>query len=176
MKGGTAMRRNSRDKNTHYASLNRSDVPQGRKGRHRKAVADILADLSKLNPQQAVKVPISSLNGEKMQNLRSALNRVTGRETSPWRRRATRSFCTFGVPICPRLREQQNSKVGQYSIVENHVEQRTVYLQSAFYSAGVLNETQLSEPVNEEADSRTSGPNHIGQGFLTYFRDYGLGH
>ena len=62
---------------THYVSMNRSDVPQGRKGRHRKAVADILADLSKLNPQQAIKVPLSSLNGEKMQNLRSALNRVT---------------------------------------------------------------------------------------------------
>jgi len=77
------MRRNSRDNNTHYASLNRSDVPQGRKGRHRKAVADILADLSKLNPQQAVKVPISSLNGEKMQNLRSALNRVTRERNIP---------------------------------------------------------------------------------------------
>jgi len=63
--------------NTHYASLNRSDVPQGRKGKHRKAVANILADLSKLNAKQAVKVPLSSLNGEKMQNLRSALNRVT---------------------------------------------------------------------------------------------------
>jgi hypothetical protein len=60
-----------------YASVNRSDVPQGRKGKHRKAVADILADLSRLDRQQAVRIPISSLNGEKMQNLRSALNRVT---------------------------------------------------------------------------------------------------
>jgi hypothetical protein len=42
---------------THYTSVNRSDVPQGRKGKHRKAVADILADLAKLNAQQAVKVP-----------------------------------------------------------------------------------------------------------------------
>jgi hypothetical protein len=48
-----------------------------RKGKHRKALADILADISKLNAQQAIKVPLSSLNGEKMQNLRSALNRVT---------------------------------------------------------------------------------------------------
>ncbi len=62
---------------SHYASVNRSDVPQGRKGKHRKAVSDILSDLSKLNDQQAVKIPLSSLNGEKMQNLRSALNRVT---------------------------------------------------------------------------------------------------
>ena len=77
------MGRNGNGNNTHYASINRSDVPQGRKGKHRKAVADILADLSKLNAQQAVKIPLSSLNGEKMQNLRSALNRVTREKNIP---------------------------------------------------------------------------------------------
>jgi predicted GTPase len=71
------MGRNGNGSDTHYVAVNRTDVPQGRKGRHRKAVRDILADLSKLNAQQAVKIPLSSLNGEKMQNLRSALNRVT---------------------------------------------------------------------------------------------------
>ena len=71
------MGRNGNGNDTHYASVNRSDVPQGRKGKHRKAVGDILSDLSKLNGQQAVKIPLSGLNGEKMQNLRSALNRVT---------------------------------------------------------------------------------------------------
>jgi len=81
--GGRPMGRDGNGNNTHYASLNRSDVPQGRKGKHRKAVADILADLSKLNAQQAVKVPLSSLNGEKMQNLRSALNRVTRERNIP---------------------------------------------------------------------------------------------
>jgi hypothetical protein len=73
--------RNGND--THYAALNRSDVPQGRKGKHRKAVADILGDLSKLNAKQAIKIPLSSLNGEKMQNLRSALNRVTRERDIP---------------------------------------------------------------------------------------------
>ena len=68
---------NGNGNGAHYESMNRSDVPQGRKGKHRKAVADILADLGKLNFKQAVKIPLSSLNGEKMQNLRSALNRVT---------------------------------------------------------------------------------------------------
>ena len=71
------MARNGNGSDTHYAAVNRSDVPQGRKGKHRKAVTDILGDLSKLSAQQAVKIPLSSLNGEKMQNLRSALNRVT---------------------------------------------------------------------------------------------------
>jgi hypothetical protein len=75
------MRRNG--KKTHYAAVSRSDVPQGRKGKHRKAVADILADLSKIDTKQAVRIPLSSLNGEKMQNLRSALNRVTRERNIP---------------------------------------------------------------------------------------------
>jgi hypothetical protein len=70
-------------KKTHYAAVSRSDVPQGRKGKHRKAVADILADLSKIDTKQAVRIPLSSLNGEKMQNLRSALNRVTRERNIP---------------------------------------------------------------------------------------------
>ncbi len=77
------MGRNGNGNNTHYSSVNRADVPQGRKGKHRKAVTDILADLSKLSAQQAVKVPLSSLDGEKMQNLRSALNRVTRERNIP---------------------------------------------------------------------------------------------
>jgi hypothetical protein len=77
------MGRNGNGNDTHYAAVNRSDVPQGRKGKHRKAVTDILADLSKLSAQQAVKIPLSSLNGEKMQNLRSALNRVTRERKIP---------------------------------------------------------------------------------------------
>jgi hypothetical protein len=43
----------------------------------------ILADLSKLNSQHAIKIPLSSLNGDKMQNLRSALNRVTREKNIP---------------------------------------------------------------------------------------------
>jgi hypothetical protein len=77
------MGRNGGGNDTHYGSVNRSDVPQGRKGKHRKAVSDILSDLSKLSAQQAVKIPLSGLNGEKMQNLRSALNRVTREKNFP---------------------------------------------------------------------------------------------
>jgi hypothetical protein len=77
------MGRNENVRDTHYTSVNRTEVPQGRKGKHRKAVADILADLSKLSDQQAVKIPLSGLNGEKMQNLRSALNRVTREKNIP---------------------------------------------------------------------------------------------
>ena len=74
---------NGNGNGAHYESMNRSDVPQGRKGKHRKAVKDILADLSKLSARQAIKIPLSGLNGEKMQNLRSALNRVTREKNIP---------------------------------------------------------------------------------------------
>jgi hypothetical protein len=77
------MGRNGNGNGAHYESMNQSDVPQGRKGKHRKAVADILSDLSKLNARQAIKIPLSSLDGEKMQNLRSALNRVTRARNIP---------------------------------------------------------------------------------------------
>jgi hypothetical protein len=77
------MGRNGNGNGRNYASIDRSDVPQGRKGKHRKAVADILADLDKLTAKQAVKIPLSSLDGEKMQNLRSALNRVTREKNIP---------------------------------------------------------------------------------------------
>jgi hypothetical protein len=77
------MGRNGKGNGTHYESVDRVDVPQGRKGKHRKAVTDILGDLSKLNGKQAIKIPLSSLNGEKMQNLRSALNRVTREKNIP---------------------------------------------------------------------------------------------
>jgi hypothetical protein len=75
------MGRNGND--VHYESVNRADVPEGRRGKHRKAVANILADLSKLKAQQALKIPLSSLNGDKMQNLRSALNRATREKNTP---------------------------------------------------------------------------------------------
>jgi hypothetical protein len=78
---GTVMARSGNS--SHYESMDRDDVPQGRKGKHRKAVADILGDLAKLKPREAIKVPLSSLNGEKMQNLRSALNRVTREKNIP---------------------------------------------------------------------------------------------
>jgi len=77
------MGHNGNGKRMHYSSVDRSDVPQGRKGKHRKAVSDILGDLSQLNAQQAVKIPLTSLKGEKVQNLRSALNRVTRERKIP---------------------------------------------------------------------------------------------
>ncbi|HSA91840.1 MAG TPA: hypothetical protein VLE48_02430 [Terriglobales bacterium] len=61
----------------HFSSISQVDVPQGRQGKHRKLVSQILEDLERTAADTAVRVPLSSLDGEKMQNVRSALNRVT---------------------------------------------------------------------------------------------------
>ena len=103
---------------THYESVNRAEVPQGRKGKHRKAVADILADLSKLIAQQAVKIPLSSLNGEKMQNLRSALNRVTREKNIPVLTNVERR--RIPVRLARRPAQQYGSeRVGSQSPTQN---------------------------------------------------------
>ena len=52
-------------------------VPHGRKGKHNAIVAKILADLHRLDMETAILVPLDGLDGEKIENVRSALNRST---------------------------------------------------------------------------------------------------
>jgi hypothetical protein len=54
-----------------------ASIPHGRKGKHSVIVAKILADLDRLDMDTAILVPLDGLNGEKMENVRSALNRAT---------------------------------------------------------------------------------------------------
>lgn len=54
-----------------------ASIPHGRKGKHNLIVAKILADLERLDTEKAILVPLDGLNGEKMENVRSALNRAT---------------------------------------------------------------------------------------------------
>src|ERR1039458_6342968 len=57
-------------------------------------------------------------------------------------------------------------------VVQNDVEQRAVYLETAI----VMNETQFPEPVHKKTDSRTSRAYHLGQGLLTDLGNYRLGY
>src|SRR4051812_17067938 len=66
-----------------------------------------------------------------------------------------------------RKRKDSNS-----SVVEHDIKQRTVDLQSPFRATGVMNEAQLPESIHEEADTRTSRSNHLGQRFLADLRDH----
>jgi hypothetical protein len=52
------------------------DVPKGREGKHKRIVTRLLADIAKLKPGTALKVPLSALPDSK-ENIRSALNRAT---------------------------------------------------------------------------------------------------
>ena len=60
-----------------FASGLVSTIPHGRKGKHSLIVSMILDDLARLDLEKAVLVPLASLDGEKMENVRSALNRAT---------------------------------------------------------------------------------------------------
>jgi hypothetical protein len=51
------------------------DVPQGRNGKHKKVITQILSDLDQLPPGIALKVPLAELE-EGKENVRSALNRA----------------------------------------------------------------------------------------------------
>jgi phosphoketolase len=61
----------------HFGSRLINTIPNGRKGKHNLIVSMILDDLAKLDVERAILVPLDSLEGEKMENVRSALNRAT---------------------------------------------------------------------------------------------------
>ena len=54
-----------------------SAIPHGRKGKHNLIVSMILDDLEGSTRKRRCSVPLDSLEGEKMENVRSALNRAT---------------------------------------------------------------------------------------------------
>ena len=60
----------------HFKHMPQVDVPQGRNGKHKPIVTQILSDLDHLEPGVALKVPLAGLADSK-ENVRSALNRAT---------------------------------------------------------------------------------------------------
>jgi hypothetical protein len=59
-----------------YQSIQQSDVPKGRDGKHKKVITQLLHDIEQLEADHALKIPLSSLPDSK-ENIRSALNRAT---------------------------------------------------------------------------------------------------
>jgi len=59
-----------------FQSIMQGDVPKGREGKHKQIVTRLLADIERLKPEMALKVPLSALPDSK-ENIRSALNRAT---------------------------------------------------------------------------------------------------
>ena len=60
----------------HFKHMPQVDVPQGRNGKHKPIVTQILSDLAQLEAGVALKVPLAGLSDSK-ENVRSALNRAT---------------------------------------------------------------------------------------------------
>ena len=59
-----------------FTSMARTDVPNGRNGKHKEIVTKILSDLDQLQKGVALKIPLDQLVDSK-EKVRSALNRAT---------------------------------------------------------------------------------------------------
>jgi hypothetical protein len=59
-----------------FQSILQHDVPKGRDGKHKRIVTRLLADIDRLQPRTALKVPLTALPDSK-ENIRSALNRAS---------------------------------------------------------------------------------------------------
>jgi hypothetical protein len=62
--------------NMNFKTMQQADVPQGRNGKHKEIVTQILSDLDQIEPGVALKVPLAEL-AESKERVRSALNRAT---------------------------------------------------------------------------------------------------
>jgi hypothetical protein len=74
-----------------FKAMPQKDVPQGRNGKHKQIVTQILSDLDQIEDGVAVKVPLAAL-AESKEKVRSALNRATRKSG---RTVATASDSTF---------------------------------------------------------------------------------
>lgn len=63
----------------HFNTMLKTDVPQGRNGKHKGIVTAILADLDHLETGAALKIALAEL-GDTKENVRSALNRATRKQ------------------------------------------------------------------------------------------------
>ena len=74
-----------------FKTMQQTDVPQGRTGKHKQIVTRILSDLDQMQSGMAIKVPLVQL-AETKEKVRSALNRASHKAG---RNIATASDATF---------------------------------------------------------------------------------
>ena len=65
-----------RIRSSHFETMTQSDVPQGRAGKHKQVVSNIIDDLDHLKEGSALRIPLAGLAASK-EKVRSALNRAT---------------------------------------------------------------------------------------------------
>lgn len=69
------------EKELHFETVGVNDVPHERKGKHNALMTRILHDLQRIQPGIALKVPVSALGSEKIENIRAALAREIKKTT-----------------------------------------------------------------------------------------------
>lgn len=67
-------RRNEKEA-MNFTTMAQADVPQGRSGKHKQIVSQILSDLDRVEDGVALKIPLAALS-ESKEKVRSALNRA----------------------------------------------------------------------------------------------------
>ncbi len=55
------------------------------------------------------------------------------------------------------------------SVLEYYIKRRAVYLESAFCSSGVADETHFAESIHEEAGPRADGADYVCHSFLPFW-------
>ena len=65
----------SPNKRKRFLNVPQTDVPHGRRGKHKQVVEDILDDLAHLKDGNALKIPLNEIASK--EKVRSALNRAT---------------------------------------------------------------------------------------------------
>ncbi len=73
---GSSRTDNSEPNRQSFPAILQGDVPKGRDGKHKQIVVRLLADIARLKPGTALKVPLEALPDSK-ENVRSALNRAS---------------------------------------------------------------------------------------------------
>ncbi|HKT23314.1 MAG TPA: hypothetical protein VJR04_01845 [Terriglobales bacterium] len=63
------------EKDLNFDTVEVGDVPHERKGKHNALISRILHDLQKIEPGTALKIPVSALGSQKIENIRAALAR-----------------------------------------------------------------------------------------------------
>ena len=63
------------EKELNFETTEVGNVPHERKGKHNALMERILHDLQKIEPGVALKVPVSALGSQKIENIRAALTR-----------------------------------------------------------------------------------------------------
>ena len=67
------------DGSMRFESVLQVHVPKGRDGKHKSIINQLLSDIARLGPGEALKIPISQLPDTK-QNIRSALSRAASQK------------------------------------------------------------------------------------------------